>query len=124
MATEKGANYLCPVCFNLDFDRFTEHNPRCVLDEYRITTPFSKMKASAESGDCLACEIICAGLEHMQEQWEEPEFLLDGTLLIMDLRRGHSLRVTLANVGYESVLEFYTLSHEGMHIDLSIDGAC
>jgi hypothetical protein len=124
MAIEKNANYLCPVCVNLDFDRLTEHNPPCVLDEYRITTPFSKMKASAESGDCLACEIICTGLEHMQEQWEEPEFLLDGTVLIMDLHRGHSLRVTLANVGYESVLEFYTLSREGIHIDLSINGAC
>lgn len=124
MAIEKNANYLCPICFNLDFDRLTEHNPLCILVEYQITTQFSKMKASAESGDCLACEIICAGLEHMQDQWEEPEFLLNGTVLIMDLCRGHSFWVTLASVGYESILEFYTLSHEGIHINLSIDGAC
>jgi hypothetical protein len=113
MAIEKNINYLCPVCFNLDLDQLTKQNPPCILDEYRITTPFSKMKASAESGDCLACEIICAGLEHMQEQWEESEFLVDGTVLLINLRRGHSLRVILANVGYESTLEFYTLSHEG-----------
>jgi len=124
MAIEKNANYLCPVCFNLDFDRLTKHNPPLILDEYRITTSFSKMKASAESDGCLACQIIRAGLEYMREDWEEPGFLLDGTVLIMNLRRGNSLRVTLSNVGHENILEFYTLSHEGMHIDLSTAGAC
>lgn len=124
MAMKKDADYICPVCFNLDFDQLPEQNPPCVLDEYQISTPVSEMKASAQSGDCLACEIIYAGLESMQEQWEEPEFLLDDTMLIMNLRRGHSLRVTLANVGYERVLEFYTLSDEGIDIVLSIHGAC
>jgi hypothetical protein len=125
MAIEKNANYLCPICFNLDFDRLTEQDLPCILDEYRITTSFSKVKASAESGDCLACEIIRVGLEYQREDWENPPFLLDDdTVLIMNLRRGHSLRVTLANVGYESILEFYTLSHEGIHIYLSTDGAC
>jgi hypothetical protein len=124
MATENATNYQCPVCFNLDFDRLTEQTPPCVLDEYQIITPFSKMRASAESGNCLACGIICAGLENMQEQLEESEFLVDDTVLIMNLRRGHSFRVTVSNVGYERVLEFYTLSHKGVYIVLSRDGAC
>jgi hypothetical protein len=116
MAIGKNANYLCSICFNLDFDRLPEQDPPCILDEYRITTSFSKMKASAESGDCLACEIICVRLEYMREQWDNSPFLLDDTVLVIHLRRGHSLRVTLANDGYETILEFYTLSHEGIHI--------
>jgi len=124
MAIKKDANYMCPACFNLDFDRLTKYNPRCILDEYRIVTQFPKLKASAKSGDCLACEIILAGLEHTQEQWDRSELLLDDTLLLMNLSRGYSLRVTLDNLGYEFTVEFYCLSHEGIHIFLSIDGAC
>ncbi|KAF4633919.1 hypothetical protein G7Y89_g4193 [Cudoniella acicularis] len=112
MAIENDANFVCPVCFNLDFGRLPEIDPPCTLDEYRISTPFSEIKASAESSDCLACGIICSGLENMREQWEGSEFLRDSTLLIMHLRHGYNLRITLANVGYEGVLDFYTLSHE------------
>ncbi len=123
MTIKKDANYLCPVCLNLDFDQVKEPNPRSELDEYRVTTPLLKMKDSAESADCLACEIIYAGLLEMQEEWEEPRFLLNDTVVIMDLRRGHSLRVTLANVGIEHTFEFYTVSHEGIHTILCVDNA-
>ncbi|TVY30660.1 hypothetical protein LHYA1_G001152 [Lachnellula hyalina] len=109
--------FVCPVCFNLDPDRCPEKSPPSLLDEHRLNVPFSELKRSAETGDCLACKILCVGLENMQELWDEgaesengDQILLDETLLHIDLRRDHSLRVILANVGYETTIEFYTVS--------------
>ncbi|CZR62676.1 uncharacterized protein PAC_12573 [Phialocephala subalpina] len=106
---------VCPVCFNLDFDHIPQKEPPCVLDSHYFNIPFLKVKASSKSESCLPCSIICAGLECMQEQWEDSEddqFLLEDTLLLINLRRGHSLRITCSNPGDEKILEFYTLSEK------------
>lgn len=56
----------------------------------------------------------------MRESWDdaeesemESEYLADETQLGINLRRGHSLRITLGNVGSEQTVEFYTLSDAG-----------
>jgi hypothetical protein len=114
--------FVCPVCFNLDPDRCPEEKyPPCLLDEHQLNVPFLELKRSAERGDCLACKILCVGLENMGELWNEgaesgneDQILLVETYLQIQFRRDHSLRVTLANVSYETTIEFYTLSEDGM----------
>ena len=120
MTTEESKEFLCPICLNLDFDHAPKKDPPCSLDEYLITTNFLDLRNSAASGDCLACQIICTGLDNMRESWDEAEesgmeseYLVDETQLGINLRRGHSLRITLGNVGSEQTVEFYTLSDEG-----------
>lgn len=112
MASEKGITQECSVCLKLDFDRLPKPDPPHTLDEYQISTSFLELKASAHDSDCLACKIICTGIESIQEEYTESEFLLDDTQVIMNLRRGHSVRVTLSNLEDERVLEFYTISPE------------
>lgn len=120
MATEKDPNLACPVCLNLDFDRLPKIEPPCALDEYHIAVTFFAVKDSAERGECKPCMIICCGLESMQEQWEEDFLLnLNDTRVLLYVRRGHSLRVTLANVEREMTFEFYTLSDEGILLVLA-----
>ncbi|KAH6672844.1 heterokaryon incompatibility protein-domain-containing protein [Halenospora varia] len=112
MASEKDVDFVCSVCLNLDFGRLPKPDPPHTLDEYQISTSFQELRDSAQNDDCLACKIICTGIESVQEEYEESEFLLDDTRVIMNLRQGHSVRVTLSNFGYEKVLEFYTISPE------------
>ena len=124
------STFICTVCFNLDPDRCPDKSLPRLLGEQRVTVPFSDLKRSAEEGNCLACKIINVGLENMEELWEEgaesenqDQILCEETHLLLGLRRGHSLRVTLANVGYETTLEFYTLSSDGM-IAFCLDCLC
>lgn len=112
----------CPVCFNLEPDQFPEKSQPGLLDEHRLVVPFSQVKSSAKNSDCLSCQIICVGLENIERDWEEgtepdntvDQILRDETLLLINLRLGRSLRVTLSNDWYETTLEFYTLSEAGM----------
>ncbi|KAG4439086.1 hypothetical protein IFR05_005428 [Cadophora sp. M221] len=128
MNPRTGLEFICKVCMNLDFDLLPRKDPPCILDEYMITTQFSKLKVSAETGECLACGIICAGLEELRDRWDdgeeagtESEYLVDDTVLGINVRRGHGLRITLGNVGSEQIVEFYTLS-EGENASISAFG--
>ncbi len=65
----------------------------------------------------------------MRAQWVDSEdtdvmseYLTDETLLVMDLRRGHCLRVALSNIGSEQSVEFYTKSEEGTMLGLNMAG--
>lgn len=62
---------MCPICFDLDPDLCPVNTSPCLLDEQRITAEYSKMKSSAEEGNCSACSIICTGLESIEERWNE-----------------------------------------------------
>ena len=121
MTAEDSKESLCPICLNLDFDHAPKKDPACTLDEYLVTTTFLELRNSATIGDCLGCQILCTGLESMRESWDEAdnsemesEYLVDETQLGINLRRGHSLRITLGNLGSEHTVEFYTLSDEGV----------
>lgn len=113
------SSLVCPVCFNLDADLCPIYP---LLDQPRITAAYSDLKHSAETSTCQACKILILGLEDIDESWGADQaesengdrILLDGTRLVIDIRRGHSLLVTLSNVGYEMTIEFYTLNPEGI----------
>ncbi|KAH7379743.1 heterokaryon incompatibility protein-domain-containing protein [Cadophora sp. MPI-SDFR-AT-0126] len=104
MAARNSKESICQICLNLDFDHLPKKDQPCSLDEHMITTNFAELKTSAETGDCLPCQIICTGLQTMKEEWDE---------LWINLRCGHSLRITLGNAESEQIVEFYTLSEEG-----------
>jgi len=114
----------CSLCYNLDFDHLPRSDPPLSLDEHEITITFLQLKASAQNGNCLACMIIHTGIEEIQADWEESEYLLDTTRLLINLRQGHCARVTILDYGYEKVLEFYTIDPKGNNNYFGMHDAC
>lgn len=138
MPISKVPKFVCPVCFNLDPSRCPESLTPSLLGEQHVFIPLIVLKQSAEQGDCVACSILYAGLECMEQGWSmgvEPQIshinlfpeskadtdqlLNEKTHLAISIRSGYSLRVVLCNPHYETTIEFYTLSQEGMALFLS-----
>jgi hypothetical protein len=108
----------CDTCYKLNPALFPEKHKPLVLDEDRLEISFSALEQSAERKQCRECQILHVGLRDVEEQWaeaghEEP-LLTEDTQLVILLRRGHSLRVTVSNIGLEATFEYYTLCERGM----------